>query len=578
MTTAQNPACFIEFEQSIAEFELPQRFNYPFLYDPHPLCRKAAEQIQAHLENHDWEHNFGLSLEKEGSDARAFGKMFGVLLVQNDNNEVGFLSAFSGKLGEKSQVDIFVPSIYDRLKVDGHFKTEEVNISACNVELDRLQKSEEYIYLTKQLKAVKKQAKEKQLQGRADVRDGKRNRRATRKKAIVELSDHAYQDLLNELAKESILSQFEYREQLRFWEREEQEAQDKFDAIHNRIIELKEERKRRSGQLQDFLFEQYNFLNAAGERRGVKAIFAETPLLKPPAGSGDCAAPKLLQYAFENGLKPLSMAEFWWGKSPNSEIRKHAHYYPSCRGKCFPILSHMLEGTEMEPDPTLLHSQTESQINVLHEDDHILVIEKPFNLLSVPGRNVMNSVQSRVRLKYPEITGPLIVHRLDMSTSGLMVLAKNQTAHKKLQAQFIQRTVRKRYSAVLEGIPQTTEGTIDLPLAGDYVNRPCQKVCREEGKAATTRWELASSISEKHKGRALIHFYPITGRTHQLRIHAAHQEGLNLPIVGDGLYGSRSDRLYLHADQLAFEHPITAQQMSFRSTPEFEADFTLPSD
>lgn len=573
-TDLEKSSCFIEFDESISGMAMPERFNFPFLYEPHPLCIVAAEQLQRTLLAHRWEHDFGLEVDAK---PKAMGKMFGVLLVRDEEDRLGFLAAFSGKMGESSQTGFFVPSIYDRLKVDGHFKKEEAIISKINREIKRLEESEEYNYSKKEWETIKKQMEAKLEKGREIVKAGKKDRRGIRKKAKAELDEHSYKMLLDELARESLLSKFEHRELQRFWERESQEAKQKFDAINDSILQMKEVRKQRSGQLQNFLFEQYVFLNVLGKERGVKEIFAETPLEKPPAGAGDCAAPKLLQYAFKNNLKPLSMAEFWWGKSPNSEIRKHRQFYPACRGKCFPILTHMLEGMDIDEDPTLFHGNTPLTIEVLYEDSELFVINKPQGLLSVPGRKVNDSVYSRMLERYPDCEGPVIVHRLDMSTSGLMVLARNPKAHKALQYQFIHRTIRKRYSAVLEGVPREKEGSIELPLAGDYLNRPCQKVCYDKGKAALTQWKLSRIFQTEESEFALVHFTPVTGRTHQLRVHAAHHQGLNFPIIGDALYGTTSERLYLHAELLEFSHPTTGEAMSFQSSSGFENAFGASS-
>jgi tRNA pseudouridine32 synthase / 23S rRNA pseudouridine746 synthase len=259
------------------------------------------------------------------------------------------------------------------------------------------------------------------------------------------------------------------------------------------------------------------------------------------------------------------MAEFWWGVSPKSEIRKHGQFYPACRGKCEPILAHMLDGLDVEKNPMLTNHAEGKEIEIIYEDDSILVINKPAEFLSVPGKNVEDSVLARIKNKLPEATGPLIVHRLDMSTSGLILIAKNKEVHKDLQNQFIERTVKKQYVALLEGIVSKDEGLIDLPLRVDLDNRPYQIVCYEYGKSAQTKWKVIERLNDQTK----VNFYPITGRTHQLRVHAAHKFGLNTPIVGDDLYGSREKRLYLHAESIEFIHPVSKKTLKVQVEPDF---------
>jgi tRNA pseudouridine32 synthase/23S rRNA pseudouridine746 synthase len=264
-----------------------------------------------------------------------------------------------------------------------------------------------------------------------------------------------------------------------------------------------------------------------------------------------------LQYAFLNQLKPIALAEFWWGMSPDSEVKVHQEYYPACRGKCEPILSHMLEGIEMDVNPMSINPAEGKELPIIYEDDYLLLVNKPAEFLSVPGKTIEDSVQTRIQHKYPTATGPLLVHRLDMSTSGIILIAKKKDIHESLQKQFIKRTVQKRYAALLQGYVKSSSGEIQLPLRVDLEDRPRQLVCYEHGKEALTKYE----VLERKNGQTRVHFYPFTGRTHQLRVHAAHLSGLNAPIIGDDLYGQKSDRLYLHAEYLSFWHPITKERM-----------------
>ena len=343
-----------------------------------------------------------------------------------------------------------------------------------------------------------------------------------------------------------------------------------------RLSDLKQQRKQLSEELQLWLFRQYRMFNARGEAKDLIDIWRDyhrSPRLQqrfpfPPGGSGDCCAPKLLQYAFLHGLKPVVMAEFWYGESPRSEIRHHAHFYPACRGKCLPILTFMLEGMEIkgighkgfaayEGNPGLHESShCPTDLTVLYEDSSVLVIEKPSGLLSVPGRIDAPSVQSLLEERYDYILMP---HRLDMDTSGLMVIARNDDAYKNLQQQFYARTIQKEYLALLDGIVEGS-GTITLALRPDPLDRPRQVVDPLHGKHAITDYQVLSN----NNGQTLIALKPHTGRTHQLRVHCAHPDGLGTPIVGDHLYGKdKANRLCLHACSLTFTHPMTGERMTF---------------
>ena len=313
-----------------------------------------------------------------------------------------------------------------------------------------------------------------------------------------------------------------------------------------------------SNNIQNQLFDQYHFLDANGKTKSVLQLFEHVENGKPPSGAGECCAPKLLQYAYQYHLKPIAMAEFWWGASPASEIRKHKLFYPACRGKCEPILGHMLQGLEVDPNPMKENPAEGKELEIIYEDDEIVVVNKPAEFLSVPGKTISDSVLKRMEAYLPDATGPLLVHRLDMSTSGILLVAKNKEAHEYLQDQFIRRIVKKRYVALLDGELSEKSGVVDLPLRVDLDDRPRQLVCYEYGKSAKTEWELI----EVKNGKSKVYFYPLTGRTHQLRVHAAHPNGLNMPITGDDLYGRKADRLHLHAEQLTFKHPKSKEWMT----------------
>lgn len=354
------------------------------------------------------------------------------------------------------------------------------------------------------------------------------------------------------------------------------------------IPALKLERKSRSQALQQWLFKQYRFLNGKGEECDLMEVFedyytthypvnpdakksnASTPKL-PPSGSGECCAPKLLQAAYIQGLIPVAMAEFWVGRPPKDELRIDGHYYPACSGKCRPILSFMLQGLDVEDNPLLQRNRAVAQqMKVLFADASIAVIDKPSGMLAAPGKDPDEpNVLTEVRRIFPAAEGPVIVHRLDMDTSGLMVVALTSAAYHDLQRQFLEHRTQKRYTALLDGnsitVPQGT-GTIDLPLCPNPYDRPRQMVSQEYGKRAITRWQ--------HRDGRYYHLWPETGRTHQLRVHCAHPDGLACPINGDALYGNGVQspashgtlpRLCLHADSLTFTHPSTGETLSFQS-------------
>lgn len=313
----------------------------------------------------------------------------------------------------------------------------------------------------------------------------------------------------------------------------------------------------RSAALQLKLFQQFRMLNGLGEVKDLCELFLDTPQGIPPAGAGECAAPKLLQYAFLKTLQPICMAEFWWGDSPKNEVRHHGCFYPACQGKCGPILRFMLKGLDVEENPMAQEEFAEKDLTICYEDEYLLVVNKPAGMLSVPGKEKRLSVYEIIRKRYPNATGPLIVHRLDMATSGLLLIAKSTEIHQELQEQFRLRTVKKKYIAWVDGTVESLSGTISLPLSPDYLNRPCQKVDEINGKQATTDYKVLS----RENGRTWIAFYPQTGRTHQLRLHAAHISGLNAPIVGDELYGKPAERLYLHAEEIEFTHPVSKKRI-----------------
>lgn len=611
-------ACFTPFIHTIERVDLPTRFTFPFYYQPHPLCVLAAEQLQQHLmQQTNWQHNFGLTGELKG----AIGKMFGVLLVQNVEGEVGFLAAFSGKLAEQNHWPHFVPPVFDMLAEDSFFQRKNKEINIINQQLEALESSSD-LALCQAALAQQHAASEQAITAHRQLMiSARQTRKALREKlaagALVSSSqntdgtdilesnvvsgltsalDSASNSILisdsrptlervhsqtaaqmaKQLSQESINEKNQLRDLKHYWELKIHAAQQQLTLLTDDIAVLREQRKQLSASLQQKLFEQYRFLNIQGESQSLGDIFSSTVDKTPPAGAGECAAPKLLHYAFKHQLTPLAMAEFWWGAPPKSEIRQHKQFYPACLRKCQPILSHMLKGLTVEDNP-LLNNPAEGKIlELLYQDEVMAIVNKPAEFLSVPGKDIEDSVYSRIKQQFPQATGPLIVHRLDMSTSGLMVIALTKEAHKQLQKQFIQRTVAKRYVALLSGM--STEmaqgkqaGQILLPLRGDLDDRPRQLVCHEFGKPAQTDWQLCPSTvtTDDNAQQTRVYLSPKTGRTHQLRVHCAHIQGLHSPIVGDDLYGSRGTRLHLHADMLVLKHPQSGEIMTFQVDADF---------
>lgn len=487
----------------------PERFTYPFCYEPHPLAVAAAEEVKRHL----------LTLQPDE------GKMFGVLVVEapdgmavaaaqqaSERPRLAFLAAYSGLLMGRNDWPWFVPPVFDAQQPDGHFKQTECAISDIN-------------------------------------------------------------------------------RQIRLLEASAADAGGSTPAAQT-VDALKARRRQMSEELQLWLFRQYRFLNGLGQEKDLVGVWQDyhcSPRIRnkyplPPGGTGDCCAPKLLQYAYRHNLRPVCMAEFWWGPSPAADVRHHGQYYPACRGKCKPVLTWMLKGLSVDPDPETLGFPPLG-IETVYEDDSVIVVNKPSGLLSVPGRIEHHSVATILAARCP---GSLLAHRLDMGTSGLMVAAKTIDAYHNLQQQFVRRTVDKQYVALLDGIPAAVgeaglpgvgasssaplpSGTIRLPLLADVLNRPRQVVDYERGKTAVTDYRVLSVSA----GRTRVALIPHTGRTHQLRLHCAHPDGLGCPIVGDELYGTvpapsvTPQRLLLHAERIRFTHPDTGQTMLFICPPEF---------
>ena len=480
--------------------------------------------------------------------------MFGVLVVRTQEGTTGYLAAFSGNLAGSNSHEFFVPPVYDLLNPEDHFKEEEEKISCINRRISDIEKN---FYTPQQFKdylaSIQKETDDELTQHREAMKASQEKRNELRKQG--NLSEDDWEKLNKQ-------SQFEKAE----FKRIKARRQAYLDSIMSQakpwldeIQQLKEERKSRSFALQQWTFRQFRMLNAKKEEKDLCEIFQTTQQIIPPAGAGECAAPKLLQHAYLKSLEPIAMAEFWWGNSPKGEIRRHGHYYPACKHKCEPILNFMLKGLKVEPNPLLTSNTNADLLETIYEDEYLIVVNKPAGMLSVSGKNGQDSVSSILKERYPQATGPMLVHRLDMDTSGLLLAAKEKQVHALLQAQFENHNIKKRYIALLDGCMdrQERKGFIRLPLRPDYDNRPVQLVDYQYGKPAITRYEIIGETN----GYTRIAYYPETGRTHQLRVHSAHPEGMNCPILGDPLYGQKAERLHLHAEMLEFRHPVTQKRL-----------------
>lgn len=502
---------------------------------PHSLCEAAVGDLLPRVEE----------LMRGNSE----GKMFGVLVVTKEE-KLYYLAAFSGQLYDKSVLPGFVPPVFDFLAPEGYFKQHEAEISAINQEINRLQSEEHYVRQKQSYQQMLLDAENAIAEAKANMLTAKEKRDAERSKRALSQEEEAA------FVKESQFLKAEARRVKKRWDETLKAARKELEERENTVAELANRRKRLSEALQNWLFKHFVMVNYAGERRNLLEIFKDTVQQLPPAGTGECCEPKLLQYAYMHGLRPIQMAMFWWGKSPEGEIRHHLHYYPACSGKCKPVLHFMLPA-EVFVDRA--PSTKTEELKILYEDADLWVVDKPSGMLSVPGKSNRESVISFLKARCPEGETPLVVHRLDMDTSGLMVVAKHKSAHYHLQKQFRNREIQKTYVAVLEGdpLPMGEKGCIELPLSPDLMHRPYQKVDKVHGKPAVTLYRVVN----EH----VVELHPLTGRTHQLRVHCAHSEGLGRPIKGDNLYGRPADRLYLHAARIVFTHPMTEERKVFEN-------------
>ena len=580
---------------------------------PRALAFVAARRVAAYVEQHP-----------ELTAGEVCGKMYGVLVVEAPGGCLAFLAAHSGLLGGRNDWPFFVPPVFDAQQPDGHFKTKEREISGMNRRIAELMQRPQLFEARQRLEQVRQQTDRVIAREREEVK-ARKARRDTMRREQPQMDDATKAMLI----RESQHDKAQLRRLMKSCEASVAEHQEALDVLEREIEALKRERREGSDALQRWLFDQYVMLNAKGMRRTLIDIFARFNGTLPPAGAGDCCAPKLLQFAYAHKLRPVSLAEFWLGAPPPTEVRRHLQFYPPCRSKCYPILQFMLQGLdaplpgaeEVYPlreeggvttndekgslddkasiDTNEAHADKASfddngfldaqghiykkcgaSLHIIYEDEQMAVVSKPSGMLSVPGKSCRLSVESIVREHYGIAADvPVIVHRLDMDTSGLLLIARTREAHKALQQQFLDHTVSKSYLALLEGVPHegltgehvvwhsSHTGTITLPLRPDLDDRPRQLVDFVHGKPAVTRFHLLKVID----GHQLIALTPVTGRTHQLRMHCAHHLGLNCPILGDPLYGNAiepsaniAQRLYLHAEQITFRHPLTGEVLKVK--------------
>lgn len=575
---------------------------------PRALAFVAARRVAAYVEQHP-----------ELTAGEVCGKMYGVLVVEAPGGCLAFLAAHSGMLGGRNDWPFFVPPVFDAQQPDGHFKTKEREISGMNRRIAELMQRPQLFEARQRLEQVRQQIDRVIAREREEVK-ARKARRDTMRREQPQMDDATKAMLI----RESQHDKAQLRRLMKRCEVSVAEHKEALDILEREIEALKRERREGSDALQRWLFDQYVMLNAKGMRRTLIDIFARFNGTLPPAGAGDCCAPKLLQFAYAHNLRPVSLAEFWLGVPPPTEVRRHLQFYPPCRSKCYPILQFMLQGldaplpgaeevyplreegrgttndekgslddkasigtNEAHADKASLddngfldaqghiYKKCGASLHIIYEDEQMAVVSKPSGMLSVPGKSCRLSVESIVREHYGIAADvPVIVHRLDMDTSGLLLIARTREAHKALQQQFLDHTVSKSYIALLEGVPHegltgehvvwhsSHTGTITLPLRPDLDDRPRQLVDFVHGKPAVTRFRLLKVID----GHQLIALTPVTGRTHQLRMHCAHHLGLNCPILGDPLYGNAiepsaniAQRLYLHAEQITFRHPETGK-------------------
>lgn len=531
--------------------EVASRLNNPFKYTPTPLIVAAQQEAISHLEEL-------AMVDPEIRDEISRGKMMGVMIVRDTAGELHYMVAYSGCMAGRIEMEGFAPPIFGRGASSKLFKAGDKELAQIKKEIEKLEKSAKYRAAKASHEALLARIEAERNTLNANYKEAKARRKIERTESLRPLK---------ELQLESQRQKGEMgRAEARFKD-EIAESNAQIERFHTEIEALKARRKALSYTLQKSMFESYKVCNGRGEERSLYSIFDEAHHRLPPSGAGECAAPKLLHYALTHNLTPLSIGEFWVGGTPRGEVRHHSHFYGACISRCHPILSFMLQGVDVEPLEFSAAKSLRDELSVVYEDDALLLLNKPSGLLSVPGRSSAESVRSIVEERYPTLSGGVIVHRLDQDTSGLLLIAKTPEAHKALQRQFSERTLSKRYIALVDGVVAADQGEISLPLITNFEDRPRQMVDFERGKSAITTYEV---LSRREDNTTLLALTPHTGRTHQLRVHCAVSEGLAAPIRGDKLYGgSPAERLMLHAESIRFQHPTTLKWLSFTEKIEF---------
>ncbi|WP_257456984.1 RluA family pseudouridine synthase [Archangium lipolyticum] len=552
------------FEPQPAPRDVAGAFPSPFdELGPHVLARRAAEAMQAELRTGFVAPGIPAST-LEGPEG---GKMLGVLVVQQPDGRIGYLRSFSGMLAGRWEVPGFVPPLFDREARAQVEPSGEAVVKALLARAEAFQSSPELVEVraAHEAQQVRHTGERTALRARHEERKKRRHARRAEISASDTLTEAEKRAALHSLDQESRGDKAELRRLEAAQDAERLAIEPKRARLERRLRALDRLRWIVCRALMKRIHDTYRVPNALGERRPLRALFAPG---EPPSGAADCAAPKLLAHALTHGLRPLALAEFWWGAPPPAGGRVTGEFYPACRDKCAPLLPFMLDGLQVSPPRAFSPPAVATEgLSVVFEDAWIVVVDKPHGLLSVPARDtsVTDSVLARLRARYPHATGPLLVHRLDLDTSGLLVAALDPRTHADLQRQFLHREVRKRYVAWVEGHVQGERGTIDFPMRVDLDDRPRQIHDPVHGKSAVTEWQ----VLERSGTRTRVVFFPLTGRTHQLRVHAAHPLGLGAPIVGDRLYGRQDGRLFLHAESLSFRHPETGQRVSFERPAPF---------
>ncbi len=519
----------------------PVGFDSPFCNSPSPYAEQAARDLQTVLKNADDPLKELLAV--------GVGRMFGVLVVRDIAGVLSCLHGFSGQLADRWLVPGFVPPAFDMQQREQFLPPAMTRLTQLQSELKNRRDDPAFLFAKQQLLATRESLTDNTRLLQARLVQRKAARRSAREQAsaeqLVDLQREGEAD-----ARRRAEDKRKVREELAPLELAIASHAEPIRSITAEVEELQR-------HIQTQIQAGYSIHNACGESSTLAQLFEGRMVLD---GIGDCAGPKLLNYAYSQGMTPIALAEFWWGQSPADGIRHHAHFYPSCRGRCAPLLAFMLDGLTPGRQPE--HLQPFDNVaapTIVFEDKHLLLVNKPAGQLSVPGLATIDSVQSRLQARYPDLPELQLVHRLDQSTSGLLLVAKTRRDHKALQRQFAKRTISKQYIALLDGELKARAGDIELPLRVDLEDRPRQLVCAQHGREAKTHWKVLCI----EKGQTRVQLFPVTGRTHQLRVHMAHPSGLGLPIVGDELYGKPGQRLHLHAQSLSFVHPASGEHVSF---------------